>query len=643
MIRSLVISILLLNFAPSPASAQRGPDDGEWRFWGGDAGSTHYVPYDQINTENVRQLGIAWRWESLPLHNGQPEWNLKATPIMIDGTLYTSTGVNEAAAIDAATGNTEWIFSPDPQETHRHPVGQSGRGLAYWTDGTDARVFHNTSDGRLIALNAKDGSTYENFGQNGYVYLDRDLSAFPNPRIGSSSPPIVVGDVVIVQVVPSAINPTVKEAPAGHIRGYDARSGERLWTFHTIPQAGEFGVDTWENDSWKYTGNAGVWSLLTADLELGYVYLPIEAPTHDFYGGHRLGDNLFTQSIVCIEAKTGKRVWHYQLIHHGLWDYDPPCAPILCDLRVDGRAIKAVVQVTKQGFVFVFDRVTGEPVWPIEERPVPQSDVPGERSSPTQPFPTRPAPFERQGVDADDLIDFTPEIFAEALEIAKRYKIGPLYTPPVLADGKSGSYLGTLMLPGYGGGANWPGAAFDPETGILYIPSRTMLMAASIGIPDRARTNLDYTRDTTVVAQGPRGLPLVKPPWSRITAIDLNTGEHRWMIPNGAAPASVSQHPDLKGLGLDFSTMGATGRPGILVTKTLMFAADSGGLRSSPGTPFLRAFDKRTGKIVHEIELPSKPTAPPMSYMLDGTQYIVVAVGTREYPSEFVALTLSGD
>ncbi len=625
------------------ANAQHGPDDGQWGFWGGDAGSTHYVPHDQINAENVRQLRIAWRWESLPLHNGQPEWNLKATPIMIDGTLYTSTGVNEAAAIDAATGNTEWIFSPDPQETHRHPVGQSGRGLAYWTDGTDARVFHNTSDGRLIALNAKDGGTYENFGQNGYVYLDRELSAFPNPRIGSSSPPIVVGDVVIVQVVPSAINPTVKEAPAGHIRGYDVRSGERLWTFHTIPQAGEFGVETWENESWKYTGNAGVWSLLTADPELGYVYLPIEAPTHDFYGGHRLGDNLFTQSIVCIEAATGKRVWHYQLIHHGLWDYDPPCAPILCDLTVDGRAIKAVVQVTKQGFVFAFDRASGAPVWPIEERPVPQSDVPGERSSPTQPFPTRPAPFERQGVDTDDLIDFTPEIFAEALEIAKRYKIGPLYTPPVLADGKPGSYLGTLMLPGYGGGANWPGAAFDPETGILYIPSRTMMMAASIGIPDRARTNLDYTRDTTTVAQGPRGLPLVKPPWSRITAIDLNTGEHRWMIPNGAAPDSVRNHPDLQGLGLDFSTMGNSGRPGVLVTKTLMFAADSGGLRSSPGSPFLRAFDKQTGKIIHEIELPSKPTAPPMSYMHDGTQFIVVAVGTREHPSEYVALTLSGD
>ncbi len=622
------------------AAAQHGAPNGEWPYWGGDAGSTRYTSLSQIDADNVDQLRVAWRWKALPLLDGAPDPNLKATPLMVGGTLYTSAGVNQAAAIDAATGETKWVFTPDPLEIGRHPVGMSGRGLAYWTDGKDARVFHNTSDGRLIAINCANGQTYPEFGENGYVILSKELTPQPNPKVGSSSPPIVVGDVVVVQVVPSAINPSRKEAAPGHVRGYDVRTGKRLWTFHTVPQSGEFGSETWEGESWAYTGNTGVWTLLSADLDLGFVYLAVETATHDFYGGHRLGDNLFAESLVCLDAQTGQRFWHYQIVHHGLWDYDPPAAPILCNITVDGKEIRAVALVTKQGFCFVFDRETGEPVWPIEERPVPPSDVKGERASPTQPFPTKPAPFEIQGVTEDVLIDFTPELRAEAVEIMKQYRIGPLYTPPVLADGNPGSPRGTLMLPGYGGGANWPGGAFDPETGLLYIPSRTMIMSASLGVADPARTNLDYLRMETEVATGPRGLPLNKPPWSTINAIDLNSGDHRWRIPNGIAPQSVRNHPDLQGLGLDFSNMGNPGRPGALVTKTLMFCGESGGLRGDPGEPIFRAFDKATGAIVWEFEMPSKPTAPPMSYMLNGKQYIVVAVGAKDFPSELVALAL---
>ena len=621
------------------ASAQHGAPNGEWPYWGGDAGATRYTAIDQINAENVDQIAVAWRWKALPLIDG-PDGNLQATPIMRNGVLYTTTGVHQAAALDPATGETLWTFTADPQLRYRHPVGLSGRGLGYWSSDDVARVYHNTSDGRLIAIDASTGKACSDFGESGYVDLTLGLTDRPNVRVGSSSPPIVVGDVVIAQVVPSMINATVKEAPPGHVRGYDARTGKLLWTFHVIPRAEGFGVETWENDSWVYTGNAGVWTLLSADLELGYVYLPTESATHDFYGGHRLGDNLFAESLVCLDAKTGDRVWHYQIVHHGLWDYDPPAAPILCNITVGGREIKAVALVTKQGFTFVFDRVTGEPVWPIEERPVPQSDVPGERSSPTQPFPTKPVPFERQGVTADDLVDFTPEIHAEAIEIMQRYKIGPLYTPPVLADGKPGSYLGTLMLPGYGGGANWPGGAFDPESGLLYVPSRTMMMSASVSPSDKTRTNLDYNRDQTTVARGPRGLPLAKPPWSRITAIDLSTGEHAWVIGNGTAPDTVRNHPDLQGLGLDFDTMGSDARPGAMVTKTLLFAGESGGLRGDPGGPMFRAYDKATGKAVHAFELPSKSTSAPMSYMHQGKQYIVIAVGTSKYPAELVALAL---
>jgi quinoprotein glucose dehydrogenase len=470
--------------------------------------------------------------------------------------------------------------------------------------------------------------------------LDRPVDSIED-IIGSSSPPIVVGDVVIVGAALGVGGaPPKKEMPPGHVRGYDVRTGERLWIFHTIPPPGELGNDTWENESWDYTGNTAVWTTMSADLELGYVYLPTEAPTGDYYGGHRPGDNLFSQSLVCLDAKTGERIWHYQTVHHGIWDYDNPAAPVLVDITVGGREIKAVALATKQAFTFVFDRVTGEPVWPIEERPVPQTDVPGERTAPTQPFPTKPAPFDRQGISVDDLIDFTPKLKAEALEIASNYRLGPLFTPPSLVD-LDGTY-GTLVLPGAQGGTNWQGAALDPETGLLYVPSSTDPNLISLA-NDPEVSNMAYIAVEGLEPPeggGPQGLPLVKPPWGRITAIDLNTGEHVWMVPNGDAPDYVRDHPALRGV--DLPRTGRPERSGLLVTKTLLFAGEGGGLyaRYGSGGRMLRAHDKLTGEIIAEFELPANQTGVPMTYMVDGRQYIVVAVGAAGHPGELVALSV---
>jgi quinoprotein glucose dehydrogenase len=625
-------------FAAPPALAQQGMRNGEWHSWGGDLGSTRYSSLDQIDATNAKKLTIAWRWKALPTQNG-PDTNYQQTPIIVDGVLYVSTGVHQAAAIDPATGKTLWVFTPEPKDLSTgRPGNPSGRGLAYWTDGKEKRLFRNTLDGRLISIDPKTGRADPKFGKNGAVYLREELTERDVPVLGSTSPPIVVGDVVIAQTVPEVYAPN-KEATPGHIRGYDVRTGKRLWTFHTIPQAGEFGVETWENDSWKYNGNTGVWTMMSADPELGYVYLPVETPSHDFYGGHRLGDNLFAESIVCLDAKTGKRVWHYQIVHHGVWDYDLPAAPILGDIVVDGKQIKAVTVLTKQGFAFVFDRVTGQPVWPIEERPVPQSDVPGERLSPTQPFPTKPAPYEPLGYSEDGLIDFTPELRKEAIEIASKYVRGPMYTPPTRVI--PGGTQGTWVQPGYGGGANWNGGAFDPETGYLYVPTKNQPMIAALTPADPKLTNHDYIRAPTQTVQGPRGLPIVRPPWSKITATDMNTGEHVWWRAIGPAPDYVRNHPDLQGLGLDFSNMGYPSiRPSPLVTKTLLFLGDSGALSGDPGGNMLRAYSKKTGAVVAEIELPSKSTGAPMTYMHRGKQYIVIAVSTREHPAELVALAL---
>ena len=629
----------------APALAQYGAANGEWRFYAGDGGHTQYTALDQIDAGNVNDLAVAWRWQAENSAE-RPFFNFESTPIMIGGVLYTSTGASEVAAVDAATGETIWLYTPQPKpgtedDPSRRPQG-SGRGVAYWTDGERETIFHNVSDGRLLALDAKTGRPVDGFGDGGFVDLSRDIDK-PGAEVRCISTPIVSNDVVVAQVVPTG--DSGYEATPGHIRGYDVRTGERLWIFHVVPQGDDFGVDTWQNESWRYTGHSGVWTQLTVDEELGYLYLPTEIATNDWYGGHRPGDNLFAESIVCLDVRTGERIWHYQLIHHGIWDYDNPSPPTLVDVTHDGRRIKAVAMVTKQGYTYVFDRVDGTPLWPIIEMPVPQSDVPGERASLTQPVPSRPAPFERQGFTVDDLIDFTPEIKAEAMEIAANYRMGPLYTPPSLIDDPSGT-RGTLVLPGWGGGSNWPGAGVDVETGVLYVPSLTVPIVVALAPGDPGGTNPDYIQVGPIYPPGPRGLPLVKPPWGRITAIDLDTGDHLWMTPLGGAPREVREHPDLQGLGLDFSTMGQNGRVGALITRTLLFMGEGGGVRGGvasrygAGGPIFRAYDKLTGEVVAAITLPANPTGSPMSYMASGRQYIVVAAATLETPAELIALAL---
>ena len=529
----VLVFLLVTVLHAASAVAQHGAPDGEWPSYGGDDGSTKYAALDQIDAGNVDTLRVAWQWESsdtavITAKRELGPAGFKATPLMVDGVLYIRTSLSIVAAIDAETGEELWVQDVGSYESGRPTnLGFNSRGVAHWSDGDDARIFLATGDAHLWSFDAATGQPIGRFGTDGKIDLTLGLRRPVDRRVYQViSPPLVVGDIVIVD---SSISdgPRYMTAPPGDIRGFDVRTGELRWTFQTVPQAGETGNDAWENDSWTYTGNTNAWSIMSADQELGYVYLPLGTPTNDWYGGHRLGDNLFAESLVCLDAATGERVWHFQMVHHGLWDYDLPAAPTLVDITVDGRDITAVAQVSKQGFTYVFDRVTGEPVWPIEERPVAQSSVPGERSSPTQPFPTRPPAFERQGISVDDLIDFTPELRAEAEEILAQHEYGGLFHPP--------SRKGTIQMPGWGGGANWYGAGFDPDTGYLYVPSRTSPISVRLDKADPARSDFNYRRGRSGL-RGPQGLPLVKPPYVRLTAIDLSTGEHAWQVTLGDGP-----------------------------------------------------------------------------------------------------------
>ncbi len=619
-----------------PAAAQHGAKAGEWHFYGGDGGSTKYSALDQINRENVKDLKIAWRWKT-DNFGPYPEMDYEVTPLMVNGVLYATAGFRRTVvAIDAATGETLWTYRVDEGERGQYaPRKNSGRGVAYWTDGTRQEIFFITPGFQLVALDAKTGTRLASFGDQGVVDLKKGMDREVDPikgAVGSSSPPIISHNVVVVgAALVQGGAPVSKENVPGYIRGYDVRTGKRLWIFHTIAQPGEFGNDTWEGGSWKYTGNTGAWAPLSVDDELGYVYIPVESATGDTYAGHRLGNNLFDESLVCLDIKTGKRIWHYQLVHHGIWDYDLPAPPILVDITVGGNPIKAVVQLTKQAFAFVFDRVTGKPLWPIEERPVPQSDVPGERTSPTQPFPTRPAPYDLQGLTENDLIDFTPELRAEAIEILSQYRFGPLFTPPSLKDSPDGKH-GTLQVPGSTGGGNWNSGAADAETGIFYVTSKSE--PSLIALAKSPKSDMNYV-NAGGGFKGPQGLPLVKPPWGRITAIDLNTGDRLWMVPNGETPDAVKNNPALKGLNIPRT--GKTVLGGMLVTKTLLFV---GADRHITGEPILQALDKRTGERIAIVELPGIATGVPMTYQLNGNQYIVVAVGGIDHPGELVALAL---
>jgi quinoprotein glucose dehydrogenase len=619
--RRVVFAIVLAASSILLLYAQRSEPVGEWRYYGGTAGSVKYSPIDQVHAGNVSRLQLAWRWTSPD--NALAAANTEAlpgsyedTPVMANGMLFTITSLGLFAAIDPGTGKTVWQFDPETWKAGRPTnLGFLHRGLAYWTDGKVERILAGTHDAYLIAIDAKTGKLDPSFGANGKVDLTEQLAYVQRVRNYTiTSAPVVVRNVVILGagISDGAQN---KEAPRGDISGYDVRTGKRLWTFRSIPQPGEFGHETWQGDSAEYTGNTNVWSLMTVDEELGYVYLPFGTPTNDYYGGHRPGNGLFAESLVCLDVTTGKRVWHFQGVHHGLWDYDFPAAPTLVDITVDGKRIAAVAQVSKQGFVYVFDRKTGTPVWPIEERSVPQSTVPGEKTSPTQPFPTKPPPFDRQGFTVADVMDFTPELRARALEILKPYELGPLFTPP--------SERGTVQLPGNGGGANWSGAAFDPDTGMLYVPSVTSPFLVQLVKPEAGRGNLQYRRGQATLPTLD-GLPLVKPPYSRLTAYDLNRGTIAWQIPVGNGPQT---HPLLKELKL--GPLG-NGRGYVLTTKTLLFVAARGGRRGGDSVPAepptLEAVNKATGQVIWKTELPRAPSSP-MTYIHQGRQYIAMAGG----------------
>lgn len=632
----------ILFLALGPAYGQQGANS-NWAYWGGDAGSTRYSALDQITAQNAADLEVAWRWRA-DNFGPAPEFNYKTTPLVIDGILYAAAGYRRAVvAIDAATGETLWMWrmKPNPRwETS--PRQFSGRGVAYGEVDGKGRIYVVTPGFYMAALDAETGRQIKSFGDGGIIDLQVGLGFDVDPITGidpkngvitSGSPPIVVNGVVVVNNASDrGYYPPFKENIPGHVRGYNARTGEQLWIFHVIPKPGEFGHETWEEDSWTYSGNVNTWAPLSADPELGLVYLPTDTPTGDYYGGHRLGDNLFGTSLIALDAQTGERVWHQQFVKHDIWNYDNPTAPNLVDITVEGRSIKAIVQTTKQGWAYVFDRETGAPVWPIEERAVPNTDLPGERVSPTQRFPTKPAPYELQGVTIDDLIDFTPELREQAIEIASNYRMGPLFTPPSLAEHPSGTQ-GSFVMPGANGGTNIAGgAAVDPETGILYIASeRGHSVISMVHAPERSSMN--YISLGPGGIRGPQGLELFRPPYGHIIAIDLNTGEHLFDIPNGDTPEFVKNHPALQGI--DIPRTGKRSHATILVTKTLMFAGEG-----TRGDPIFRAHDKRTGEIIAEIELPGPTNAAPMSYEVDGRQFIVVAVAGAGHPAELVALAL---
>ena len=666
---------------PTCAYGQYHARETEWPTYAADLAGTRYRPFDQINASNYNDLEVAWRLKTDNFGN-RPEYKLEGTPLMVNGVLYTTAGSRRAAiAVDAATGELLWVHGEhEGKRGAAAPRQLSGRGLAYWSDGKEERIFYFTPGYRLVCLNAKTGARIPSFGKNGIVdlKLDDDQTILPDletGEIGLHSTPIVAGDTVIVGAAfREGFTPSSKRNNKGYVRGFDVRTGKRLWIFHTIPKKGEFGYDTWLNGSAEYTGNTGVWTQITVDEQLGLVYLPVESPTGDFYGGHRPGNNLFGESLVCVDLKTGKRKWHFQLVHHPLWDMDISSAPILADITVNGRAVKAVAQPSKQGFLYVFDRVTGKPVWPIEERPVEVGSVPGEWYSPTQPIPTKPAAYSRNGVSIDDLIDFTPEFRKQAEALVSRYHLGPVFTPPVVS--KIDGPLATLTLGTADGGTNWPGGSYDPETHILYaFACNACLEPIGLVPPPKELSDMNYVygtagkevrminaagTDSSADAVKPvkkpagsgdewtvlsvDGLPLIKPPYGTISAINLDTGEIVWQIAHGETPDLIRNHPALKGLKIP-RTGQETWNVGTLVTKTLVIAGD-GMVTTGPDHPrgaMLRAYDKKTGKEVGAIYMPAPESGSPMTYMLNGKQYIVVAVSGGNYSGEYIAFALPSE
>ena len=679
--------------------------DGEWPQYTADLKGTKYSPLDQINASNFNKLEVAWRFKT-DNFGTRPEYKLEGTPLMIKGVLYATAGTRRSViALDGKTGELIWAHSM--REGNRAAIAPrqlSGRGLAFWTDGRgDDRVIYVTTGYRLVELNAKNGSAITSFGKDGMIDLKVGMVTGTGKQIdletgeaGLHSTPIVVKDTVIIgSSFKEGMTVVTHNNTKGLVRAFDVRSGKLQWTFNTIPHPGEFGNDTWENGSWATNGNTGVWTQMSVDEDLGLVYLPVESPTSDYYGGERPGDNLFGESLVCVDLKTGKRKWHFQIVHHPIWDYDLSSAPILADINVNGRAIKAVALPTKEAFLYVFDRVTGKPVWPIEEHPVAQSDVPGEKTSPTQPFPTKPPAYARNYIKVpDDLIDFTPEMRAQAKDIISRYRVEGMFTPPVIGDPK-GKWLGGLNLGNASGGTNWPGAGYDPETHTVYAEAnQSAVTPISLRTPPEGFSDIRYVsgrndlawrvmegpgfgsaadapqrrssagraapaasapaaggRSATPAAGGRAGgggggfglqvdgLPLVKPPYGVISAINLDKGDITWQVPFGETPDAVRRNAALKGMNIPNTGQG--GSVGLVVTKTLVILGDSQVTTiTHPRGAMLRAYDKATGKEVGAVWMPAPQSGSPMTYMVDGKQYIVVAVSGGNYSGEYIAYSL---
>jgi len=706
--RLLLIAVLAAFVAPlsgqSPSSGKPSIDNGEWPDYSGDLRGWRYSPLDQINATNFNKLQVAWRFKTDHL-GPRPEYKLEGTPVMVKGMLYTTGGTRRAViSLDGRTGELNWAHSlREGRRAAVSPRQLSGRGVSYWTDGKgDERVIYVTTGYQLVELDAKTGAMIQSFANKGVLDLKVGVVKGVNQQIdlesgeiGIHSTPAVVGDIVIVgSSFREGATVSTHNNTKGLVRAFDVRTGKQLWRFNTIPNPGDFGHDTWLNDSWAVNGNVGVWTQISVDEQLGLVYLPVETPTSDHYGGHRPGNNLFAESLVCVDLKTGKRKWHFQFVHHPLWNLDMSSAPLLADINVDGRAIKAVAVPSKQNFMYVFDRVTGQPVWPIEERPVPAGDVPGETYSPTQPFPTKPPAYARNFVNIpDDLIDFTPELRAQALSQMSRYKAGPLFNPPIL--GRANGLLGSLSIGNLGGGTNWPGGGYDPETHIAFAPaSNSGVNAHSLVTPPPGFSDIRYVRGVEgqpfvevfgpgdcCAADSPRaiaqaaaaaktaasppaaaapgesaaaaktaaglppggltvqGLPIMKPPYGVLAAIHLDRGELLWQVPHGDTPDSVRNHPALKGLKIPKT--GQNGAVGLLVTKTLVILGDPQATTTPQGRgAMLRAYNKMTGEQVGSVYIPAPQSGSPMTYSIDGRQYIVVAVSGGPYSGEYIAFRL---
>ncbi|HEY2015401.1 MAG TPA: PQQ-binding-like beta-propeller repeat protein, partial [Bryobacteraceae bacterium] len=652
----------------------------------------------------------------------RPEYKLEGTPLMINGVIYATAGTRRAVvALDAKTGEMIWMHSlREGTRAAISPRQLSGRGLSFWSDGKgDDRIIYASTGYRLVALNAKNGQMIPAFGKDGTVDLKVGMVTGTGQQIdletgeaGIHSAPTIVNDVVIVgSAFKEGMTVVTHNNTKGLVRAFDVRTGKLLWTFHTIPKPGEFGSETWENGSWATNGNTGVWTQITVDAQLGLVYLPVESPTSDYYGGERPGDNLFGESLVCVDLKTGQRKWHFQIVHHPIWDYDLSSAPILADITVAGRAIKAVALPTKESFLYVFDRVTGKPVWPIEERAVPQSDVPGEKSAPTQPLPTRPPAYSRNFLKIpDDLIDFTPEMRNDAIDRLKRYRVEGMYTPPVVGD--PNHWLGGVSMGNASGGTNWPGAGYDPETHVVYAQAaQAYVTAVSLRTPPAGFSDIRYVAGRNDqpfrVLEGPgfgsaadapqgrggrgggggrgaggrggrgdgaaaapvpptdgaaaaavaappagggggggaaggltvQGLPIVKPPYGVISAINLDRGDIEWQVPFGETPDNIRNSPALKGMNIP--NTGMNGSVGVLVTKTLVILGDSQITSvTHPRGAMMRAYDKATGKEVGAVWMPAPVSGSPMTYSWQGRQYIVIAVSGGNYSGEYIAYAL---